>query len=263
MLRKYRKSELLKYLGVSRDTLRFYEEKGLISPQKDNDNNYRSYDFFDIFRIMIIDFYKARGMTIQQIQDLLVKSDIQDMQNIMETKKKELIKIIYDYQCMIERIDETLIFANELDCNLNTFTIRSFPKFRIKGEVSEFIALEEYENILELMNSTNNDMLSQLMRYITFNKNGITGTKMIIVETVNEQKEKDISIEYPNCLYTVIVELQPNEKEDTIEKMFRLSTDYADEHGLMLLGEAFANIRLITYRENETKAYIEIFVPFE
>ena len=103
MLKKYRTGELLDYLGVSRDTLRFYEEKGLLCPKKNHENNYRNYDMFDIFKIMVIDFYKKRGMSIQQIQYLLENRDVQDVQDLLEDKKNELLKMIYEWQCMVHK----------------------------------------------------------------------------------------------------------------------------------------------------------------
>ena len=35
--------EVSEYLGVSRDTLRYYEKDGLIGPVKRTDNGYRNY----------------------------------------------------------------------------------------------------------------------------------------------------------------------------------------------------------------------------
>ena len=32
------------FLGMSRDTLKFYEEKGLVKPQKDQENGYGKYN---------------------------------------------------------------------------------------------------------------------------------------------------------------------------------------------------------------------------
>ncbi|WP_312369553.1 MerR family transcriptional regulator [Lachnoclostridium sp.] len=264
MLKKYRTGELLSYLGVTRDTLRFYEEKGLLSPKKNSENNYRSYDIFDIYNIMIIDFYKKRGMSIHQIQDLLKKSDVQDIEYLLENKKKELEKVIYDGQCMMKRIEQAQLFNRDLSSSLNEFTIKPLPLYRVNGEVSDFIAVEEYENVIDIMNSNNNDMLSQIIRYITFNKNSVTGTKMLIVDATKVKNENDIFLEYPKCLYTVTEEIQQqNEQEDLMERMHRLSSEYANTHGLRLLGEAFAMIRLITYKENKAKSYIEIFIPFE
>lgn len=264
MFKKYRTSDLLNYLGVSRDTLRFYEEKGLLNPKKNSENNYRNYDIYDIYNLMIIDFYKKRGMSIQQIQNLSNKSDVQDMQSLLRNKKDELEKLIYDAQCMLKRIEETQEFSRNLDRNLNTFTVKSLPLYRINGEISDFIAVEEYENVKDIMSSNNEDMFSQIMRYISFDQNGVTGTNMLIVDIAEVKNENDHYIHYPKCLYTVVEQIHPqDEQEDLIKEMYGVSSEYADKHGIRLLGEAFALIRLITHKENKIKTYIEIFIPFE
>lgn len=264
MFKKYHTSDLIKFLGVPRDTLRFYEEKGLLNPEKNSENNYRNYDMFDMYNLMIIDFHKKRGMTINQIQDLLKKGDIQDIQSLLESKREELVKMIYDAQCMLKRIEDTQKFSRDLESKLNIFTVKPLPLYRINGEISDFIAIEEYEDVKNIMNSNNNDMLSQIMRYITFNKNNVTDTKMFIVNAAELKEESGIYLEYPKCLYTVAEEFQPkNEREDLMQDMHRLSAEYADTHGLKLLGEAFAMIRLITCKESKTKTYIEIYIPFQ
>ena len=50
----YNIGEVSKYLGISRDTLKFYENKGLINPKKNSGNGYREYDHFDIYDITTI-----------------------------------------------------------------------------------------------------------------------------------------------------------------------------------------------------------------
>lgn len=115
MLKKYRTRDLLNYFGVPRDTLRFYEEKGLLNPKKNSENNYRNYDIYDIYNLMIIDFYKKRGMTIHQIQNLSNISDAQDMESLLRNKKNELEKLIFDTQCMLKRIEETQEFSRNLE----------------------------------------------------------------------------------------------------------------------------------------------------
>lgn len=264
MFKRYHTSDLIKFFGVPRDTLRFYEEKGLLNPKKNSENNYRNYDMFDIYNLMIIDFHKKRGMSINQIQDLLKKSDVQDIQILLESKKNELVKMIYDIQCMLKRIEETQEFSRNLESNVNIFTVKSLPLYKINGEISDFMAVEEYENIKDIMSSNNNDMISQIMRYITFDKNKVTDTKMFIVDVTEVKEESGTYLQYPKCLYTVAEESQPkNEQGDLMQNMHQLSAEYAHKHGLRLLGEAFAMIRLITYKESKTKAYIEIYIPFE
>lgn len=264
MFKKYHTRDLSNCLGVTRDTLRFYEKKGLLNPQKNNENNYRNYDIFDIFNIMIIDFYKKRGMTINQINDVLKNSDVQDIHSILENKKIELKKTIYEAECMLKRLEETQDFSISLDSYINIFTVKPMPLYKIKGELSDFISIDEYENLIDILNADNNDMLSQIIRYIAFDKNKIINTKMYIVDVSEIKEEKEIYLQYPKCLYTVVEEIQSeNAQVDLMKSMHKLSTEYANTHGFKLLGEAFAMIRLITYKENETKAYIEIFIPFE
>ncbi|WP_281819675.1 MerR family transcriptional regulator [Vallitalea longa] len=260
----YRTGELLNYLGITRDKLRFYEEKGLLNPKKNKENNYRNYDIYDIYKIMSIDFYKKRGMTISQIQELLKNEDVKYMDNILENKKNELEKLIYDAKCMIKRIEETQTFSNNLKDDLNVFQIKPLPLYKVIGEISEFVAVEEYENVIDVINSNNDDMISQIMRYISFDKDSVISTKMLIVNTIDIEKDNEKILKYPKCLFTVAQEVQTeNEQRDLIEEMHRLSTQYAAKHNLKLLGEAFARIRLITYKKNETKTYIEIFIPIK
>jgi putative AdoMet-dependent methyltransferase len=63
--------EAAKQLGVTPRTLRFYEEKGLISPYKAAENNYRSYSGEDLIRLRWIISLRELGMTVSAIQDAL------------------------------------------------------------------------------------------------------------------------------------------------------------------------------------------------
>lgn len=264
MYKKYRTGELLEYLGITRDTLRFYEEKGLVKPQKCSDNNYRNYDIMDIYNIMILDFYKKRGMSINQLQDLTKDSSFDDIKSKLQNKKSELEKMIFDLNSMKKRIEDTQIFMDEMMSSLNVFTIKPLPQYRIKGELSDFLAVEEYKKVLDVFSSNNDDMLSQIIRYISFDGKGIRSTKMLIVDHAEQCDENVVEmLHYPKCLYTVAVESQPNnQQEDLMIKMHKASAKQAELLGLSLTGEAFAMIRFITYHSKETRTYIEIYIPF-
>ncbi|HGM3488157.1 TPA: MerR family transcriptional regulator [Clostridioides difficile] len=38
----YTIGQVSKFLGISRDTLKFYEDKGLVNPKKNDENGYRN-----------------------------------------------------------------------------------------------------------------------------------------------------------------------------------------------------------------------------
>ena len=45
---RYKIGDVAGILGISPDLIRYYEEKGVVSPAKDPNNNYRYYDTWDI-----------------------------------------------------------------------------------------------------------------------------------------------------------------------------------------------------------------------
>ena len=59
----YRAKDLYQNLGLTRETLRYYEEIGLIAPERNQSSQYREFTFEDVSRLMSIDFYKKRGFS--------------------------------------------------------------------------------------------------------------------------------------------------------------------------------------------------------
>lgn len=66
----YTIGQVAKFLSVSRDTLKFYEEKGLVKPKQNIENKYRKYNHFDIYDITTVNFYREMDIEIKKIQEL-------------------------------------------------------------------------------------------------------------------------------------------------------------------------------------------------
>lgn len=65
--------ELSKRTGLSHDTIRFYEKKGLINVDKRarRDNNYKEYPDAVYERLMLIKTIKALGFTLNEIDEFI------------------------------------------------------------------------------------------------------------------------------------------------------------------------------------------------
>lgn len=63
--------DLAKRCDVSRDTLRFYEREGLVSPPPRSDAGYRLYGEPDAQRVRFIRRAQAVGLTLDDIRELL------------------------------------------------------------------------------------------------------------------------------------------------------------------------------------------------
>ena len=62
---------LAREVGVSTDTIRFYERRGLLAPPARSEANYRLYPRGDIRRLKFILRAKALGFTLNEIKELL------------------------------------------------------------------------------------------------------------------------------------------------------------------------------------------------
>lgn len=66
-----RSSELAKQSGVSTDTLRHYERKGLIPPPRRSQNGYREYPAQTLDRVLLVRRALAVGFTLTELADIL------------------------------------------------------------------------------------------------------------------------------------------------------------------------------------------------
>lgn len=64
--------EIAEKIGVNPNTIRFYEKRGLLTPER-SEANYRKYSNEDIARLEMIMLYRKMGFSIEDIKGLLEK----------------------------------------------------------------------------------------------------------------------------------------------------------------------------------------------
>ncbi|MBS5478117.1 MAG: MerR family transcriptional regulator [Coriobacteriia bacterium] len=69
----YTIATLLNVLDISRGTLRYYEQIGLVRPGRDPETGYRSYSNDDVFRVAACYMLKNAGFSVQDAQTLISK----------------------------------------------------------------------------------------------------------------------------------------------------------------------------------------------
>jgi len=87
----YRTSELANEAGVNKETIRFYEKKGLLPDPNRTDGGYRQYSQKDLERLIFIKNAKELGFALSEIKELLAIADgdiykCSDVRQIAESK---------------------------------------------------------------------------------------------------------------------------------------------------------------------------------
>lgn len=67
----YNVNEVAKMFNITTNKIRYYEEKGLIKPLRDDNSDYRKFTEEDILRLQAILLYRCIGLSIKDIKDIL------------------------------------------------------------------------------------------------------------------------------------------------------------------------------------------------
>ena len=101
---RYKIGDVAKILGISTDLIRYYEKKGVVRPEKGQNNNYRYYDTWDINFLIDCLWYKNFGFSIDQIADIGSHSTYGTLQEALDRKTEEIGDLAQRYQLLHERL---------------------------------------------------------------------------------------------------------------------------------------------------------------
>lgn len=87
---EYTINHLCKLFNLSRSTLLYYDNIGLLKPSKRGGNNYRKYSDDDIKRLEQICKYRQVGISLEEIKELIETSSEGVIKDILEKRLDEL-----------------------------------------------------------------------------------------------------------------------------------------------------------------------------
>ncbi|GIN72321.1 MerR family transcriptional regulator [Bacillus sp. J14TS2] len=258
----YTIGQVAKFLGTSRDTLKFYQEKGLVKPKQDHENGYRKYNHFDIYDIATVNFYREMDIEIKQIQELRKSKSIEGIQSILEEKEQAVLEEIEYKQLLLKKLRIVKEDCEKINQCLGKYTIKEMKPFKIKGEIAHFTAYDEYESLKNSADRLKNAVtLTSLRRVVRFNEEGIIDDQFIIA---SKAEREDEIIAHPKCLYTVIEDGRwATGGENIDENVGAGLRNEAMKNGYELLGVVYINLLLTTYEDELERVFLEIYAPIK
>lgn len=107
-------NEIIKEVGMTKRAVKYYEEKGLLTVNKDN-NGYRNYSNQDVDTLKKISVYRKLGIGIKDIQKLLKTDDKSILLHIYQEKLQEHVLQDSELKALKQFIDDgNADKANEL-----------------------------------------------------------------------------------------------------------------------------------------------------
>jgi len=106
--------DLANETGLSKDTLRYYERLSLLTPKRDEYNNYRTYSRDSVEKLKIIKKAQEMGFSLKEIQNILKEIEnespcpVQKLQARAARKLKEVNKKLYSLTQTKNKLSQSL-----------------------------------------------------------------------------------------------------------------------------------------------------------
>lgn len=99
----YRIGEIAKLYNIGPDSLRYYEELGLLKPHR-GENNYRMYHIHDLWRLNVIRDFRELGFPMERIKEYLNHRSLTSTKEILE----EELKVINSRMESLEKLKSNI-----------------------------------------------------------------------------------------------------------------------------------------------------------
>ncbi len=124
---RYTIGEFAQLLGVTTDTIRYYERQGIITPQKDIHNNYRYFNDLDCRNVLMSRWFRSFDFTLKQASQLTTNASLDDIQASIENQSDHVQKVIDRNKRLLRRLEEVSRDIHDLKEGSTLFTRSQSP----------------------------------------------------------------------------------------------------------------------------------------
>jgi len=264
---QYKIGDVARILGISADLLRYYEKKGVVTPTKDKQNDYRYYDAWDINFLLDCLWYKSFGFGIPETACLVTDCGYSELLSMLHDKQTELKDSIHHQQMLLQRMEH---HTEEIACvkdHLGKIDITDCPAF--------VRYLNRFDSSYE--NSVDTQTLSkQWLSYMPFIQRyfempmkqgemrpshyawGFSFSMEYIHEFSVPIEPPAVTVPAATCIHSAFRSSGKNAFQSShVHYLY----DYAEEQGLTPCGNARGNLVCSVIEQGENTGYFEVWLP--
>lgn len=134
---EYTIQQLSKLAGISTRTLRWYDETGLLPPLRVGENGYRIYGPEQVDRLQQILFYRALGVELRRIRDILDDPHF-DRLSALRSHLSELEKQEQKITLMINCVKETILSEERNEIMSDKAKFRAFKQELVEENEAKY-----------------------------------------------------------------------------------------------------------------------------
>lgn len=258
----YKISEIADYFHTTPETLRFYEKKGLISPQKSPENNYRYYTLNDMYRLVDIIFFRRLDMSLKEVKTILTEQNLDDFSLLLEQKKTLIETKIAEQQKLLKKLETYISQIAAIKSNLDQYCFKPFPP--------AYILTKEQGNAIQntlAVSTWRHYELCQTLQNISITDSALIDAQLVFDQTLAQELDMLAEVahleifSYPLCAYTIIKTAACIESE--IAQAAQTLIQWLTAQNYTPKAIPFCNYLAASMEDGQVVYYYEIFAPCE
>ncbi len=246
---RYSIGEVSRICGISKKTLRYYDEIGLITTQRKDYNNYRYYTADSLLAVPIIKYYKQMGFKLDEMQRFIEG----DIANVYRSIQNSFLTKIEELEAEREEIHRKYISVKDW------YDLILEAEMVIENEINEVsIKYIEPAELLFLNQSFDSDIKAAIINidftnYVAEIENKITGPVILNFSSFKDRMNdapqaikvlqknliappKDATVKFGGHMMVTCYHIGPHE---TIKETYEKIGKWANNHGYILGEESF------------------------
>ncbi|MEY8338945.1 MerR family transcriptional regulator [Lachnospiraceae bacterium 62-35] len=256
--------DMAEIAGISRDTLRFYEKKGIVQARK-KENGYRFYSKNDIYKLVHILYHRKMNSSLREIEEIM-KMDREDTVCFMRkhvaasiAKEKESMERHRRTVARLQMVERDM--RNIEEC-MGSYTLKRFPEAYIVKECGGFE--EGVKEWFQLSAMADGMDISYFYTEIGLigNRPAIEKTRLLFYKELEPIVSKMVELSdfqelrVGECIYTIVESESILPEEHVIQSM----TAWGREKGLATGNKMYVN-HMTSFSWDTPKYCLELYMP--
>ena len=261
--RQYRIGEMAEMTGLSRDTLRFYEKKGVITAKR-RENGYRYYTDSDLYKLMSICYHRKMNDSLETIEGIVANCSLESKRELVKARREAEEQAIRSHRRALTRLQLTERDLDAVEQNLYGCTLRRFPRAYVLGTFSDFTqCLAKWFNL-----SLENPVLDMSYFYSSYayGREGemeYRDTRLLFYQGLDEETEEMLAekgcpvTEERECVYSVVRTQNIFPVRGDVEKLYEKAGELGAEAEDFFICNPMGSF----FQDNSLYSYLEIYIP--
>ncbi len=238
-----------KITGISKDRLRYYEEKNLITPVRDTDNSYREYDNEELLKLMGIQMYRSMDLGVKQIRQIQNSNTIDQICSVFKRRQKELQIQMSELQKQIDSVARGIEDCKKITKYLGHYTIKKVRAIKLIDKIDNLTSTEAGAKF-GMESDEQKIIIRSVVRRIEITPEGIGENNVFVA-----QETEDEEIE---CVYSIVMESLAC---DPLMDEYAKCMQWVNENNIKLGRYCYIRPLLVSHLGKCTESFLEVFAP--